>query len=316
MTKRIIGGVLAAIPTGLLFITLIALVFMGTITSTMMNPSFIRAELDKTEAYSLAGEWLDDNIEEFVPGLGETEVYQVFRDSLSDEWLAGQVGGVVDDVDRYLDRKSDTLEFSLSTAGFKENMKIVLHDTLHESPPEGLAGLSAERLDEYLQAAYDGIDQLPDEITLVVEDVAKLEPMRDAFNAVHGIPYILLMTSGLLAIFIILIHLFLLDSTPRGAGLFAGIFLLITGIASYVVKLVSTNIASGQIGTMEIPSPLTPELLTRVAKDSLAPAGTWAIIIGVVGLALIVASLFLFRWIQQSNLEPPSPGSVTWIPGS
>ena len=185
-------------------------------------------------------------------------------------------------------------------------MKIVLHDTLHESPPEGLEGLSTERLDEYLQAAYVGIDQLPDEITLVVEDVAKLEPVRDIPNIADSAFFILLMAGGLLAIFLILVHLFLLDSTPKGAGLFAGILLLVTGIAIFVIKAVGTSIASGQISTMEIPSPLTPELLTRVAKDSLAPAGTWAIIIGVVGLVLIVASLFLVKWIRQSKLGTPS----------
>lgn len=305
MIRKIIGWPPTILLSILLFVLIVALVFAGTLGSNLTDFSFIKQELKDVEAYSLAHQWLDDNMDEFVPGLEETELYQVFKDSLSEEWLAEQVDGALDTVSDYLDEETDTLEVTLSLAGFKTNLKTVLHDTIHESPPEGLQELSTLELDDYLEAAYTSIDELPGEITVTVNDAGKLEPLRQLPGAVSSIFSILLMVVFLLAIVIILLHLLLLGTGRRGGGLFAGIFMLLTGITCFIIKAVITGVSSGAINDLEtdgdLPSPLTAEVVNRVIQDTFAPATTWAIIFTVVGAVLVVASVFLLRSKQTEQ---------------
>lgn len=295
MIRKIIGWPLLVIFTGLLLLNLVAVVGVATAKDTVLNISFIKEEMDKAEVYSVAREWLDENMEGFVPGMQDMEIYQVFRDSLSEEWLADQVETVLDGISDFLDGEIDTLEFSLSMAGFKENMKAGLRDTILESPPEGVEGLSDEELDEYLEAAYSGIDELPEGIVLVVEDAAKLEPIRYIPKVTQSLSSILLMTAGLSAIIIVFLHLFVLRSTVKRASRHLGVSLLATGLFCFIVKLVATSIASSQIDRIDLPSPLTTDLVTRVVRDGLAPAGTYSFVIIAAGTVLIVASFFLVK---------------------
>jgi len=282
-------GFLTFIISILLFVSLIAVVYVAALTGTVMNPSFVKQELDRTEAYSLVKDWLDENIEDFAPELGEVQIYQMVRNSLDEEWLADQVGGALDSLSAYLNGQTDVLEFSLSTTGFKESMKTALRDATLESPPEGLSELSAAQLDEYLEGAYEGIDQLlPEQITASVENVANLEPIRDVSRAIHGAPSILLMIAGVFALLLIFLHF-----TVQGACRHLGIPLFVTGVCCYVGGLVAVNILSNRMGALDLPSPLTTELVTQLTRDILAPANTYAIFIGAAGLALIIVSFFI-----------------------
>ena len=286
---KIVIGFLTFIISVLLFVSLVATIYATALTGTVMNPSFIKQELDRTEAYSLIKDWLDENIEDFAPELGDVQVYQVIKDSLDEEWLADQVGGALDNVSAYLNGQTDTLEFSFSTTGFSEGMKTALHNAILESPPEGLSGLSEAQLDAYLEGAYEGIDQLlPEQITSAVENADKLEPVRDLVGAIRGAPSILLMLSGVFALLLIFLHF-----TVKGACRYLGIPLFITGVCCYVGGLVATSILSGRMGSLNLPSPLSAELVTQIMRDSISPANTYAIIIGVAGLVLIIASFFI-----------------------
>lgn len=291
--RKLIGLPPTIVLTVLFFIILSVAVLVMTLSSTVLSFDFIKEELEETGTYSLAGEWLDENIEDFVPGLGELELYQVFRDSLDEEWLAEQVGGALDVISDYLDAERDTIEITLSIEGFKENMKIVLHDSVHESPPEGLKDLPEEQLDEYLEAAYGSIDELPGEITVVVTDASKLAGLRDVPDVLRGVVAILLLVTGLLAVLLLILHRFFLGSTPKVTCRFFGVLLFITGIFCFAIRMIVSNVGTARIESVDLPSPLTSDVVIQIANDSLAPATTYSVLIMVVGVVLVVASFFL-----------------------
>ncbi len=270
------------------FIFLIATVYTTTLTQTVANPAFLAKEIEKAGVYSLAKEELDKRIEDLVPGLGEMQVYQVIRDSISEEWLSGEVKNAFGQVTDYLTRKTDTLEFSFATAGFKTSMKAHLRSSIQTSPPAGLQGLTAAQLEPYLQSADAGIDQLlPATITVALENTAGLEPLRDMFKAVHSIPTLLVMVTAILALFLVFLHF-----SIKGAFRVLGTPLFTAGVLCYAINTVAIRLAPGRLSGMDLPSSITVNTVIQIARDVLAPANTYAIIIGAVGLVLIIASFF------------------------
>lgn len=279
------------------FIFLIATVYTTTLTQTVANPAFLAEEIEKAGVYSLAKEELDKNIESVIPGLGEMQIYQVIRDSISEEWLSVEVKNAFGQVTDYLTRKTNTLEFSFATAGFKTSMKAHLRSSIQTSPPAGLQGLTAAQLEPYLQAADAGIDQLlPATITVALENTAGLEPLRDMFKAVHSIPTLLLMVTAILGLFLVFLHF-----SIKGAFRVLGIPLFTAGVLCYAINMVAIRLAPGRLSGMDLPSSITVSTVTQIARDVLAPANTYAIIIGAVGLALIIAPFFFGKGKKEEK---------------
>jgi uncharacterized membrane protein YgdD (TMEM256/DUF423 family) len=106
------------------------------------------------------------------------------------------------------------------------------------------------------------------------------------------------MVAVVLVLFLIFLHF-----TWKGAIRWVGVPLLITGIVCYVGNVTGRNILSDQITTMDLPSPLTADMVTQMVNDIMSPAGTYAIIIGAIGLVLVVVSFFL-REIRQRLAKP------------
>lgn len=313
MIRKILGWPPTVILSALLFIILILAVFVGSIGSTLGDFSFVKQELKDVEAYSLAKQWLDDNIDDYVPGIQDSELYQVFKDSLSETWMAGQVDGVLDITSDYLDGKRDDITATISLAGFKENMKVVLRNTVQNSPPEGVQGLKPAEVEEYLQRANTAIDELPASITVNVAGVSALEPVRDIPGAVDSVSTILLMTIALLAILVVLLHWLVLQTKLKTAGIYLGSFLLSVGAVCLIIKAVIISVSSGivedEVNNGDIPSPLNAEVVNRVISDSLSPASIWAIAFIVLGIGIIVASIFLIKGKPEKKAKTEKPAT-------
>ncbi|MCX5998649.1 MAG: hypothetical protein NTU41_03415, partial [Chloroflexi bacterium] len=135
----------------------------------------------------------------------------------------------------------------------------------------------------------------PGEIKVTVTNVSDLEPIRRIPELFHSAWAILIMLTGILAILLVISVAFLLDFSGTVCLRFFGVLLFVTGACCYAIKVVAVSISTDRIATADLPSLLTADTLTHMVKDTLAPAGIWGIVIGLIGIALFVASFFLFR---------------------
>ncbi|MCX5998335.1 MAG: hypothetical protein NTU41_01750, partial [Chloroflexi bacterium] len=97
IVRRIIGWPAMVVLTFLLFIMLILVVYAGAL-GRVTDVSYINGELNEVGAYSLASQWLHDNLDKLAPAVGDTETYTVFKDSLNEEWLEDQISGAMDSI--------------------------------------------------------------------------------------------------------------------------------------------------------------------------------------------------------------------------
>jgi hypothetical protein len=306
VVKKIIIGLLTLVLSSMLIMNLVLVVYLTTVKGTLMNPAFLERELERIDAYSLGKEKLAEERDRFVGELGAEgeRVYQIIEASLTDEWLKEQVHEMLGSLFSYLNYKTDTLKFQVSTAALKENMKTELKETILTSPPPGLQELSLQELERYLESAYQGIDNLPGELGIEIENLQALNPLRDIIKAFYLITSLLLLTAVISALLLVLLHF-----SVKGACRALGIPLATAGVFSYVIAVVGLNISSSQIGNLDLPSPLTPEMLTQIVEDFFAPASRYAIILSIAGLALIAFSFFWkgrpeFRGVKVPAGEP------------
>lgn len=271
----------------LLTLDLVLVVYVTGISGTLLNPSFIESEIEKVDIYSAGKDFLAEQKDEFLGELGEEgeKIYDVVESSLSEEWMQSQIHTALSNFFSYLNKESDDLDMSFSLDGLKQNFKTSLSETIHESPPEGLKELSPEELDEYLEQAYEGIDNLPDEIRVEFGNLQALEPLRNIMGVPKLINYILIAAAVLFALLLILLH-FRVKAALRAIGfpVFLG------GVVALVIGIVGGSVASGKMSGMELPSPLTAEMFTTIVKDFLAAPNPFIYSLIALGFVLILVS--------------------------
>lgn len=291
--KRLFAGFFTVIFSFLLIGELVFLANFSALTSTAFDPTFLKAELRNVGMYPMLQDFINESIEKNIndvaPDLGQAQILQVVRQSITEEFLAQEADNIIDTLSAYLRGEGDVLAIDISTAGFKESMKDSLRQSVTDSPPEGLAGLTPAQLESYLQQAYSGIDLLlPSKITLTAENSAKLQPLRNVFQAVLQVPSLLFMVAGILAVLIVL-----LNFSARGASRYLGIPLAVAGIIIYGSGSIGMGKVQEQMMGVELPGMMTAEIVSRIARDLMAPAATFGLIIGAAGLVLIVLSFFM-----------------------
>ncbi len=265
--------------TFLLTISLIGIVYTTTAKDTILNPEFIEQELEDRNLYSIAKEEVIDQIED--PWLAE-----IVEESLKEEWMKEQAHGLIHSFLPYLKAKTDELELKVSTIALKENIKVALQESL---PPE-LENAPENEKEAYLTNAYSELDNLlPDEVDIVESADIKEEDLNQPRMIVS---YFYLVSDLMLAVAVVLILLIILISRRlKSISRALGASALAGGVISYGLSVVALNFASAELATADLPSFLTVEMVLDTIRDILAPAMNYAIILSIVGLALLGFSI-------------------------
>ena len=294
---KFLKGLALGLLSFLLFLSLSTFGWVFMLNSTIVNPDFVIREVDKLDILALGEELLEEQVAQFgLPASYEPYVADILNSSLADlePWMREQADYAVHTGYDYFLGKSRYLRLDISLEPVRQSLKDNLRETILASPPPELQGLPSAAVELALDEAYRQIDgQIPpsiefDQTTLDQEAASQLEQVRQAIG------YFQLGFKLLIAFILLLIlGIVLLYREVRGASRSLGITFLTCGVFTYLDSLITKHFVGELIAEPTLPTPLQA-WLPQVLADCLSPLEIYAIVVGVIGIALLVVS-FVYR---------------------
>jgi len=284
----------------LLFVSLSGFGFAFTLSRTVISPDFVVSRLDSLEVAPLMEEVLKEQVPEEVMSVVPAELMdEVLDDILTDlePWLREQVGQAVYTGYDYLLGRSESLVLVIDVAPVKEQVRDGLRQALLASPPAGLEMIPPAQLEQMFDAFYEQIaGQIPSTLEIDESTLNEMDPsiMPALAQARRYIGYFQTIYWALvIATALLIMGVILLNRRVRGATRWIGIPCLISGIVTYVATFVIKHFAGEALSGIN-PPPELQSWLSRLLSDSLAPLGTYGIVLMVVGVALLIVS-FVYK---------------------
>jgi len=192
---KVLKGFGVGILSFLLFLSLSVFGVAFMLNSTLLNPDFVAAEVDKIDMSALTGEIIGEQIAGHLPeemSFLEEAIYDVIEDQ--EPWLKEQVNTAIYSSYDFLLGKSDSLDLSISLEPLKESLRDSLWQTLNEQPLSELAGMGEYLLEPYIDQYFDELvtqvpeEYLPPELAALPEDQLKLYLEQNLDEFIELIP--------------------------------------------------------------------------------------------------------------------------------
>ncbi len=286
-----------------------------TLKNNLLNSEFIASLLEELDTpslladvdiSSLALEFLSQQSSEEMPE--EVKYLAEYVDEIIIElepWLKEQASAMADPIFSYLLGESQNLNVLVSMEPVREALDNTLRAVFLESPPAELAGLSQAELEQFFDEHYrELIDGLPlayeldasalestkTEITKALADAE--DALTEArmyigyFNLAYGllIFFILLLIAGIILVY----------RDMKGASRTLGSTFLTYGIFNLIAVFVARGLAKSPIAQLDIP-PSLQTWLTQIINSSLTPLLILAIVLLIIGVALLATSIIYPR---------------------
>ena len=296
---KFLKGLAITLLSSLLYLSLVALGLAFMLNSTILNPDFVVAEVNKLDVTSLAGEFISEQI----PAEGEF-MTEVIDDVIADlePWIKEQASLAIYSGYDYLLGESQSLNLVISLEPMKESLRGSLWQSFQQSLPPELAGLPPAQAEQYFDEFYQEFSQqIPptfeiNESLLGPEVSAQLEQVRQIIG------YAQLTYKALIGLILLLILCIILINrevrkTTRGIG----ISFLTCGVVEYAGIFFIKRFAPTQIAQFDIPSYLRG-WLPQFLDNFLAPLEMFSIGLMAGGVALLIVS-FVYKRRQPSLSE-------------
>jgi len=296
---KFLKGLAITLLSSLLYLSLVALGLAFMLNSTILNPDFVVAEVNKLDVTSLAGEFISEQI----PAEGEF-MTEVIDDVIADlePWIKEQASLAIYSGYDYLLGESQSLNLVISLEPMKESLRGSLWQSFQQSLPPELAGLPPAQAEQYFDEFYQEFSQqIPptfeiNESLLGPEVSAQLEQVRQIIG------YAQLTYKALIGLILLLILCIILINrevrkTTRGIG----ISFLTCGVVEYAGIFFIKRFAPTQIAQFDIPSYLRG-WLPQFLDNFLAPLEMFSIGLMAGGVALLIVS-FVYKPRQPSLPE-------------
>jgi hypothetical protein len=162
---KVLKGFGVGILSFLLFLSLSIFGIAFMLNSTLLNPDFVAAEVDKIDISAMTREIADEQIGEQLPDEAlfiKEAVYDVISDH--EPWLKEQVKTAIYSGYDFLLGKSENLHIAVSLEPLKESLRDSLWLSFNEQLPLLLPDLLESQLKPYLDQHYqEFIEQIPPE---------------------------------------------------------------------------------------------------------------------------------------------------------
>ena len=287
-------GLLATLLTFLLFLSLAAFGTLFALRSTLLDPDFVVAQVQKLDVAVLAGEVAQVQLGEQIPPEASF-LNEALYDAIAENepYLKEQASAAIYSGFDYLLGKSDRLNIAISLAPVRDSMKDRLWQLFQqnkESLPPEVAVLPPGMLEQYFEEFYQQFEaEIPSEFAI---DESSIPP--DMMSVVEIIRqnagYIETAYYGLIALMVVLVLcLILVHRSVKGVTRELGVTFLIYGVLEYAGVLATQR----YLPSMPIPD-IPPSLqtwLNSVINDFIAPMQTLGIGLMVAGAVLIIVSI-------------------------
>ncbi|MFC2012677.1 hypothetical protein ACFLUE_00145 [Chloroflexota bacterium] len=299
---KVLKGLALSLLGILLFLSLSLFGIAFTLNSTVLNPDFTVAELDRLDISSVAGELISDQLAEQLPAemafIDQAVIDNIVADM--EPWIKEQAGTAVRISYDYLLGKSENLSLAITTGPVLETLKSHLWAALSASPPPEFANLPPAVLEQQFNQLFTELArEIPatfevDESLIPLDVMAQLVQARQYINYFQTGYKALIGLAALLIIGFILIHREV-KGTTRGLG----IIFLTYGAIEYGGILAARHLALPQLPLAEIPPSVQiwlPQFINNLAR----PLEILSIGCMAAGAVLLVAS-FVYKRSRASS---------------
>jgi len=292
---KVLKGFGLVILSFLLFLSLSVFGIAFMINSTLLNPDFVAAEVDKIDVSALVIELTEEQIGEQLP---EEALFlkEAFYEVISDHepWLKEQVNAAIYSGYDFFLGKSESLDIVISLEPLKTSLRDSLWQTFNEYLPSELSGLTEDQLEPYFDQYYQEIaGQIPSELA-VDESLIPPEAMEQIIQVRRGIGYFQTGYSALIGFMVLLIAgIILINHNVRDTTRGLGIIFLIYGVLEFIGVHLARNFAPTSLPLHDIPLPLQTWLM-GLYSDLLAPLQMFSLGVLIGGVVLLVAS-FVYK---------------------
>lgn len=292
---KVLKGFGLVILSFLLFLSLSVFGIAFMINSTLLNPDFVAAEVDKIDVSALVIELTEEQIGEQLPQEAlflKEAFYEVIADQ--EPWLKEQVNAAIYSGYDYFLGKSESLNIVISLDPLKTSLRDSLWQTFNEYLPSELSGLPEDQLKSYFDQYYQEIaGQIPSELT-IDESAIPPEAMEQIIQVRQGIGYFQTGYSALIGFMVLLIAgIILIHRNVRNTTRELGIIFLIYGVLEFVGVYLAKNFAPTSLPLHDIPVQLQTWLM-GLYSDLLAPLQMFSLGVLIGGVVLLVVS-FVYK---------------------
>ncbi len=299
-------GLLATLLTFLLFLSLAVFGTLFALRSTLLDPDFVVAQVQKLDVAVLVEEVTQVPLGEQIPPEASF-LNEALYDAIAENepYLKEQASTAIYSSFDYLMGKSDQLNIAISLVPVKDNMKDSLWQKFQqnkESLPPEVSALPPEILEQYFEEFYQQFEaEIPSEFAL---DESSIPP--DIMSVVEIIRenagYIETAYYGLIALMVVLVLcLILVHRSVKGVTRELGVTFLIYGALEYA-GVWATQHYLPSISIPDIP-PSLQTWLNSVINDLIAPMQVLGIGLMAAGAALIIVSFVYprLRWAEAEG---------------
>jgi len=280
----------------LLFVSLTGFGLAHTAKQTVLNPDFVKTELESLDVVAL----MDDILSQQVPPEVEQFLPEGALDETMDEvlaelepWLREQLDTAVDTVYDYLWGRSDRLSLIIDVTPVKEAVSESLRDEFLANPPAIVSFIPPEDLENLFDSAYAQISgQIPSTYEVDEGTLNDLNPdiMINLNRARRYIGYFQFVYPALIAATALFIMgIILLSRRAGNPPLWLGIPILIGGVVIYFVPAIIRHFTDPILAGTEL-SPAFDVWAPQFINDSLAPLRIFSIFFIAVGVALLIVA--------------------------
>ena len=302
-------GLAISIMTLILFLSLAVFGTVFMLKSTLLNPEFVVAQVDRLDISSLAREVIEEQVGGQIPPEAEfleEAMYSTIADN--EPWIKEQASAAIYSGYDYLLGKSERLSLRISIEAFKENLRDnlwqIFQQNLEKLPPE-FAVAPPSMLEQFFDEFYQEFaEQIPsefefDESSIPPDVMAQIVTVRHYLSYVETVYYALI---GLMVLLVLGIVLLKRDVSSATRGL--GITFLIYGALEYAGVWATKNFMPTSLPLPDIPASLQSWLMGLI-NDFVAPLEIFSIGLMAGGAALIIVSIVYPR-LRRAEAEPVS----------
>ena len=303
---KVLKGFALAILSFILFLSLVVFGAAYTVNSTLLNPDFVVAEVDRLDISSIAGDLLTEQISQnlpeeaqFLEGIIYTTVPEII--SAQEPWIKEQVSTAVYSGYDFLLGKNDRLIITIQLESLKEDLGNSLRENMKplimESLPAELASAPQPLIDQFIDQYFDEFyqqfaDEIPSELE-IDESFIPPDVMEQIIMAKQVINYFQFGYYGLIGLMILLVlAIILIGRWPRCITLPLGITFLLYGAIQYAAILAGKDLLPSSLLIYEVPSVIQPWLLGLV-NDFIAPLEVFSLGMLAGGVVLLMVSFIV-----------------------
>ena len=292
---NVLKGLLLSLLSFLLFLSLAVFGIAFTLNSTLLNPEFVSAEVDKLDLSVIVSELVEEQIMGQLPpeaAFLKEDIQSIIADF--EPQIKEQADAAIYSSYDFLLGKSERLSLVISLEPMKETLRDKLKQALLQNLPPELAAAPPEMVEQYFDQYYQQFaGQIPSSFEFGESDIPP-ETMAQIMQARQYISYLQTGYYALMGFMVLLVlAIIFIQRDVRRITRGLGTTLLIYGAIEFAGLYVARNYLPTSLPLDQIPSSLQMWALGLVS-DVLAPLQAFSLGMLIGGVVLLVVS-FVYR---------------------